>query len=247
MKKYEEQLRSNLEKEKELNELKSRFISTASHEFRTPLASILLISDALSMYWKDLDSTQINSKLNNIKERVLHLTEIVNDVLHLSKIQSGRIEYAPEEIDLTEECRKSIEGFAAVETDKRRIVFESSFDSLQVFIDRRLINRILSNLISNALKYSPKEPFIVVKLFSDGDEVNISVCDNGIGIPDNDKKFIFSAFYRASNAKLIQGNGLGLNIIKESLLSQGGDITFTSKINSGSTFTVHLPKDKFVR
>lgn len=246
-KKFEEQLVRNLDKEKDLNELKSRFISTASHEFRTPLASILLISDALSTYWKDFDSKQINSKLNNIKERVLHLTEIVNDVLHLSKIQSGRIEYDPEEIELTDVCKKSIEGFAADETGKRKIVFECGYDSLPLFIDRRLINQILSNLISNALKYTPNDPVIKVKLFTTGDEVNISVCDNGIGIPENDKKFIFSAFYRASNAKLIQGNGLGLNIIKESLLSQGGDITFKSKINSGSTFTVHLPKDKFVR
>lgn len=246
-KEFEEQLRSNLEKEKELNELKSRFISTASHEFRTPLASILLISDALSTYWNDFDSKQINSKLNNIKERVLHLTEIVNDVLHLSKIQSGRVEYDPEEIELTEICRKSIESFSTDEAEKREIVFECGYDSLPVFIDRRLINQILSNLISNALKYSPKDPVIKVKLFTTGDEVNISVSDNGIGIPENDKKYIFSAFYRASNAKLIQGNGLGLNIIKESLLSQGGDISFTSKINSGSTFTVHLPKDKFVR
>lgn len=246
-KKFEEQLVSNLEKEKELNELKSRFISTASHEFRTPLASILLISDALSTYWKDFDSKQINSKLNNIKERVLHLTEIVNDVLHLSKIQSGRVEYDPEEIELTEVCRKSIENFSTDEAEKREIVFECAHDSLSVFIDRRLINQILSNLISNALKYSPKDPVIKVKLFTTGDEINISVSDNGIGIPENDKKYIFSAFYRASNAKLIQGNGLGLNIIKESLLSQGGDISFTSKINSGSIFTVHLPKGKFVK
>ncbi len=242
----EDQLLKNLDKEKELNELKSRFISMASHEFRTPLASILLISDALDSYWKDFSPEQVKTKLQNIKERVIHLTEIVNDVLHLSKIQSGKIEFSPERIELVEECRKSIDGFNDDASLANKIEFNCSRSSLHIYMDQRLINQILNNLISNAIKYSPVSPRVKINLEESDDEIILSVSDNGIGIPENDKKYIFDAFYRASNAKLIQGNGLGLNIIKESLNTQGGDITFKSQAEKGTTFYVHLPKEIFL-
>ncbi|MCE1165487.1 MAG: PAS domain S-box protein [Bacteroidetes bacterium] len=243
---FEDQLLMNLEKEKELNELKSRFISMASHEFRTPLASILLISDALMSYWKTFSPEQVNQKLGNIKDRVMHLTEIVNDVLHLSKIQGGKIEFSPEDVELVEECRKSVEGFNDDASLKKKIEFNCGFESLHILIDTRLMNQILNNLISNAIKYSPENPRIIVSLRDNGNEILLTVSDNGIGIPENDRKYIFGAFYRASNAKLIQGNGLGLNIIRESLISQGGDITFASAEGKGTTFEVHLPKKVFM-
>ena len=246
-KKFEEQLLSNLEKEKELNDLKSRFVSTASHEFRTPLASILLISDVLISYWEKYEKTLIESKLKTIKERVLFLTDIVDNVLQVSKIQEGKIEFKPEEIDLVDFCKSSIDSFNVNESLKNKIQFSSKYKSLTAIIDLRLMNQILDNLISNAIKYTPENPHIIITLRKENEEVIISVEDNGIGIPEEDRKHIFDAFYRAANAKNFQGNGLGLNIIKESLINQGGDITFSSITGKGTTFKVHLPVNKFIK
>lgn len=244
---FEEQLLSNLEKEKELNDLKSRFVSTASHEFRTPLASILLLSDVLITYWEKFEKTLIESKLKNIKERVMFLTDIVDNVLQVSKIQEGKIEYKPEEIDIVDFCKSSIDGFNTNESMIDKIQFNSEFQSLPAVIDLRLMSQILDNLISNAIKYTPVNPLIKVSLKKSNGDLNIIVEDNGIGIPEEDHKYIFGAFYRATNTKNIQGNGLGLNIIKESLKNQGGDVTFSSTAGKGTTFIVHLPENIFLK
>jgi PAS domain S-box-containing protein len=239
IKKLEESLRANIEKEKDLNDLKSRFVSTTSHEFRTPLSSILLGSDALISYWKNLDETQIQTRLQRIKDQALHMTDLVNEVMNLSKIQEGKIEFYPEKVDIVELCNNALEDFNSNSDDK--IEFECQMKSLILNLDRRLMNQLINNLISNAVKYSTAKPVIKVHLKIVGKKMELSISDKGIGIPKEDQKNLFTAFFRANNAKLIQGNGLGLNIIKESLKLHGGDISFKSTEGKGSTFTVRIP------
>lgn len=238
-KKLEDSLRDNIEREKELNDLKSRFVSTTSHEFRTPLSSILLGSDALISYWKKLDEEQIKTRLQRIKEQALHMTDLVNEVMNLSRIQEGKMEFYPEDMDIVKVCKNAIEGFNTHLTDK--ITFECPFSSLVMKLDSRLINQVINNVVNNAIKYSPGKSVIKVHLKKTDTEMLLSVTDKGIGIPMADQKLLFTAFFRGSNAKLIQGNGLGLNIIKESLKLHGGDITFKSTEGKGTTFTLKIP------
>ena len=238
---FEEQLRKAIDKEKELNDLKSRFVATASHEFRTPLASILMVSETLIAYQKKMDEIQISTRLMKIKEHVLHLTNIVNDVLHLSRIQEGKIGFNPNDEDLLKICLKIIDGFNSTIMVKGQITFKTPFKTLIVKVDSRLITQAINNLISNAIKYSSEHPQIKVELKLKNDELILSVQDNGIGIPEKDQKHLFTPFFRAGNASTIQGNGLGLSIVKESVQMHGGTVSFKSKPAIGSTFTLHFP------
>ncbi len=238
---FEEQLRKAIDKEKELNDLKSRFVATASHEFRTPLASILMISETLIAYQKKMDEIQISARLMKIKEQVLHLTNIVNDVLHLSKMQEGKIGFNPKNEDLILICHNIIEGFNSTIMVKGQILFNTSFKTLIVKVDSRLITQAINNLISNAIKYSFEDPQILVELKLENNELIFSVQDNGMGVPEKDQKHLFTPFFRAGNASTIQGNGLGLSIVKESMQMHSGSVSFLSNPANGSTFTLHFP------
>jgi signal transduction histidine kinase len=238
---FEEQLRKAIEKEKELNDLKSRFVATASHEFRTPLASILMVSETLISYQKKMDELQISARLQKIKEHVLHLTNIVNDVLQLSKMQEGKIGFNPKDEDLIAMCRNIIDGFNSTILVKGNIAFSNPFKTLIGFVDNRLITQAISNLISNAIKYSVEDPKVIIELKLQKDELIFSVQDYGMGIPEQDQKHLCTPFFRAGNASTIQGNGLGLSIVRESVQMHGGNITFKSRPALGSTFTLHFP------
>ena len=242
-KQIEETLRLAISKEKELNELKSRFVSMASHEFRTPLATILMMGDSLLAYWKRLDEDQINAKLTNIKDQVQHLTKVVTDVMQVSKIQEGKLIFNPQMIDFTELCRNVIRDFNLDKLLKEKVQFECEYESLIIALDSTLMVQVLNNLISNAIKYSMPNPVVSVKLYEQNSEILLSIKDNGIGIPEVDQKYLFQPFYRAGNAKKINGNGLGLNIVKESVRLHNGEITFESILGEGATFMVHLPKN----
>lgn len=237
----EEQLKKGIEKEKELNDLKSRFVSTASHEFRTPLASILMVSDTLISYLHKMDQVQIADRLGKIRDHVFHLTNIVNDVLNLSRLQEGKITFNPVEEDLVGLCKHVIEGFNSSILPNVEISFQTTSNSLIVKLDNRLIVQSLSNLISNAIKYSAGDPSVAVNLVKDKTEVRISVIDDGIGIPEEDQKHLFTPFFRAGNTSTIQGNGLGLSIVKESMQMHGGYVTFVPNSQKGSVFTLHFP------
>lgn len=240
IKRLEETLKQNIEREKELNEMKSRFVSTASHEFRTPLASILITTDSLINYWSRMGEEQIFSKFEKIRSNVVHLNNIVSDVLQISKIQEGKIEIKPIKLDIILLCREIVDGFRD-ENKKYTIQIQTVFDSFFMYLDERLIRQALNNLISNALKYSPNANRVDIIINHTLEEISISVIDQGIGIPESDQKNLFTPFYRATNTRNIQGNGLGLNIIRESVKLHGGEITFKSTENKGSNFTIHLP------
>ena len=240
----EEQLRKSVEKEKELNDLKSRFIATASHEFRTPLASILLISDTLMNYQQKMDSAQIAARLLKIKNHVLHLTNIVNELLQLSKIQEGKSGFSPQRVDLISLCLSIIDEFNSSDLiNKGHITFITPFKTMIARVDKRLMIQIINNLISNAIKYSQEVPTIFVELKLENEELILSVRDNGIGIPKQDIKHLFTPFFRAGNASAIQGNGLGLSIVRESMHLQGGKVSFVNNENKGSTFSLYFPEN----
>jgi PAS domain S-box-containing protein len=237
-KKLEESLFAAIEKEKELNELKSRFVAMASHEFRTPLASIMMSGETLMNYWKKMDEIQINSRLLNIKGQVEHLSNVVADVMQVAKIQEGKLPFNPMPVNLTAVCETSISNFENPDT---KIEFDNQCGELHLLLDTRLIQQVLNNLLSNAIKYSLDIPKVRVRLYQEENQVLLSIQDNGIGIPQADQNRLFEPFFRASNSKQIQGNGLGLNIVRESVRTHDGDISFVSKENKGTTFIIHLP------
>jgi PAS domain S-box-containing protein len=228
------------EKEKEVNDLKARFVSTASHEFRNPLAVIMLTNESLINYWERLDRDQIKTKLDRIRSQVTHLSSIVNDVLQVSKIQEGKQVLRKKEVDLVLLCKDVISDFDETKSS-HDIEFECNTSSVLIEIDLRLIGQALNNLISNALKYSTDANPIFVRIESTDHEVIVKVQDSGIGIPLVDQKHLFEPFFRANNCTMIPGNGLGLNIAREIIRQHGGDITFVSKENKGTTFEFNLP------
>ncbi len=242
-KQAEDALRQALAQEKELSELKSRFVSIASHEFRTPLATISATTETLLVYRDRLDGDQVNMRLHKILAQVGHLKEMMDDVLQLARIQAHRVEFAREMGDLHLLCCDVMEEFRSHPAYNERIHHEPHGSPLHLSFDPRLMRHVISNLIANGLKYSPKEKPIVVKLYQDSEIVTLQVTDYGIGIPDADLKHIFEPFHRASNVGTISGTGLGLSITKEAIELHGGTIHIATKLDTGTTVTVILPKD----
>ncbi len=243
-KEFEESLRAAIAKEKELSELKSRFVSMASHEFRTPLASILIMGDSLLAYWKQMDEQQIATKLKNIKGQVQHLAKVVTDVMQVSKIQEGKLNFHPQEVEYVGLCQAVIKDFNNDILLENKILFDCQFESLPMFLDNRLMVQVLNNLISNAIKYAQPNPVVRIRLHQLEREILLSIEDNGIGIPESDQKNLFQPFFRAENAKQFHGNGLGLNIVRESVKLHGGEVTYETSVGKGSLFVVHLPKER---
>lgn len=238
-KKVEAALRLALQKEKELNELKTRFVSMASHEFRTPLTSILSSSEILARYRKQMEDEQIDDKLNLIARQVKHLTQIVDDVLNLGRMQSGRGEFKPVPLDLNQICQEIIAEFQS--QPNVEIIYTCQQAPIVLNLDMTLIRKIINNLISNAIKYSPSGKPIHMSLERDGDFARLQVRDEGIGIPPADLNRLFEPFHRANNVGGISGTGLGLAITKEAVERHGGSITVQSEVNTGTTFTVRIP------
>lgn len=236
-------LRDALHKEKELNELKSRFISMASHEFRTPLTTILS-STALLKRYSEADQQEKREKhLQRITSSVKHLTGILNDFLSISKIEEGRIQINPVESNLITLCEEVQEDFEGLLKEDQQIVVTASVQEINVVTDKHVVKSVLLNLLSNASKYSPEGTTITMHCEDNGETVSVAIRDRGMGIPESEQKHLFTRFFRASNATNIQGTGLGLNIVTGYLNMLRGDITFESVQEQGSTFTVTFPKN----
>lgn len=235
------QLRQAYEREKELSELKSRFVSMASHEFRTPLTTILLSTETLLTYRRKLTDTQIEQRLSKIQEQVEYLKGITEDVLQLTKFQARRLEFRPDWLDLQELCCTIISELQSQSDGMHRLQYRSDDFLPLVYADKRLIRQIINNLVSNAIKYSPADKPVVFKLTQTDEGVAVIVSDEGIGIPAADMKYLFEPFHRAANVGAIAGTGLGLVIAKEAVELHNGMITVTSEVNQGTTFVVKLP------
>ncbi len=239
--KTKEELKIALQQEKELNDLKTRFVSMASHEFRTPLATILSSISLVSKY-KDLDEKVLQDKhIVRIKTSVLTLTDILNDVLSISKLDEGGIRAKPERFSIRSiatEVLKEMEGL----TKKGQKIVYTHHGETEVFLDRNFMKHILINLTSNAIKFSPENKNIEWSSEIKSDALILKIKDQGLGISEEDQKHLFQRFFRAQNVTNIQGTGLGLNIVAKYLELLQGRITFESKLGEGSTFTMNIPK-----
>ncbi|MCC7448044.1 MAG: PAS domain S-box protein [Anaerolineae bacterium] len=239
-KRMETGLRQALEKERELNELKTRFISIVSHEFRTPLATIQTTVDNLRLHLPRMTHEQKTVRFEKILTQIEHMTSLLEDVLALGRMESGRTEFNPETVDLNAFLREINDEFQ--QTRKiQQLTYVSSGNANPVRVDRKLMRQLFTNLLSNAAKYSPTGSPINIELVYEAEEVLIRVSDNGIGIPQKDQMQLFNAFYRAANVGSISGTGLGLAITKHAVDLHGGTITVESEIGKGTTFTVAIP------
>ncbi|MFC1743981.1 PAS domain S-box protein, partial [Candidatus Riflebacteria bacterium] len=244
------QLQEALEKEKELGELKSRFISMASHEFRTPLATILSTTEILERYADKLKEEDKANRLNKIKTQVDHLTSLMEDVLTIGKSDAQKLEFKPFPINLKFFCQGLAEEIQAGFADKCKIIFKWTCDCKEEgskrceegLFDGKLLQKLLSNLLSNAVKYTPSGKDVVFQVESQGKEVKFTVTDQGIGIPESDLPRLFEPFHRAKNVGTISGTGLGLNVVKKSAEMHGGKVSVQSKVDEGTTFRVTLPR-----
>ncbi len=238
----QEELLQALEREKELGALKTRFVSMASHEFRTPLATIQSSAALVRRYAEAANPERQAFHLEKIRTTVNNLTSILNDFLSLNKLEEGRVENQPEYFDFQNFCSETIEEIRGLAKPGQDIVFRLLGENSTVFLDPRLLKNVLYNLLSNAIKYSDKDIFCEGGI-TDGQFV-IRVKDQGIGIPDADKQHLFERFFRASNVVNIQGVGLGMNIVKRYLGIMGGSVSFESEEGKGSIFTLNFRIDK---
>ncbi|HCF30275.1 MAG TPA: hypothetical protein DEV81_24445 [Cyanobacteria bacterium UBA11049] len=239
-KQVEADIRTALEKEKELSELKSRFISMASHEFRTPLATILSSAELIEHYSHKWNEEKKLSHLQRIQTSVKHMTGLLNDVLLIGKAEEGKLECKPTPIDILHFCRDLVEDIELT-TSSHTIAFHPQCQTTTACIDEKLLRHILSNLLSNAIKYSPAGGTVNFDLICKQEEVVFRVQDRGIGIPVADQAQLFNSFHRASNVGTISGTGLGLAIVKKSVDLHKGKIAVQSELRVGTTFTVTIP------
>jgi len=235
----EQELKIALEKEKELNELKSRFVSMASHEFRTPLTAILSSAALIGRYHTEEQQINREKHIDRIKASVANLTGILNDFLSLSKLEEGKFEVNITELDVSALCLDVIEDTKGLLKVDQKIVHSQHGDTRVLRADERVLKNILFNLISNAIKYS--EDVVSCNFYFEDDGCKIQVSDKGIGIPEGEQKHLFSRFFRAGNATNIQGTGLGLHIVKRYVEMLDGTISFVSEQEVGTTFTVSIP------
>jgi signal transduction histidine kinase len=245
----EQMICNTLEKEKELGELKSRIITTISHEFRTPLTTILGSSELLKNYGQKWPEEKKMKHFERIEYAVEHITKLLNDVILIGQAEAGELEFNPTQLDVEVTTREIIEELQRrFESQPGRgrvtvpsIIFLSQGNDTQAKLDGKLIEQILTNLVSNAVKYSPQGGEVRFELVCQQGQAIFRIQDEGIGIPPGERERVFEAFYRASNAGTIQGTGLGLTIAKKCVDLLGGEITLESELGVGTTLTVILP------
>ena len=242
MKRTEQELKRALQTEQELNDLKSRFMSMASHEFRTPLSAILSSAILIGKQNEPGKESKRDRYVKQIKNNVRNLVVILDDFLSLSKLEEGEISCQPSDFDLRELLRSVLEEMETNLKVGQHFVEDCQPTSYQLRQDPKLSRHILVNLLSNAIKYSPEGSVIEIILRREGPHIILSVRDQGMGIPENEQGQIFNRFFRARNAENIQGTGLGLNIVKQYTELMGGSIEFSSKLGEGSTFVLKLPR-----
>ena len=250
-KRVEQDIRNALEKEKQLNELKSRFITMASHEFRTPLATILGSSEILRYFGQKCSDEKRLKHYNRIQTGVEQMTRLLDDVLIIGRAEAGRLPFQPIAIDIVAFCTNLTEELQLSIADKKTIALRLQFQPPAIaqsvtiiHADEQLLRQILTNLLSNAIKYSHPGDAVDFSIILESDAVLFSVCDRGIGIPQDDLPHLFEQFHRAGNVGTTQGTGLGLSIVKKSVELHGGSIQVSSLVGQGTTMTVTLPLDR---
>jgi signal transduction histidine kinase len=240
-KKLEKQLADSLEKEKELSDLKSRFISTTSHEFRTPLTSILGTSDLLEMVGQDLEKEKYDDHIKRIQDAAVYMKDLIDDVLTVSRVETGKQKFSPSEIDVTRIAKEVIDEVGVLLSEKHNIQFNNTSAEKFVYLDENIIKSILINLLSNAIKFSPDGGKITFNIEFADSNILFIIGDGGIGIPSEDQDRLFEPFHRGKNIENISGTGLGLSIVEKLVELHSGEIHCESKINQGTKFTIKFP------
>ena len=240
-----QQLREALKKEKDLNELKTKFLSLVSHEFKTPLSGIQSSAILLEKYHAPEHEKKREKHIQTILNEVQFLNNILDDFLSIEKFESGKVKYSFSNFPLSKVLNEAIYESNMILKEGQRIKYPENIDAITMFYDEKILKLVLSNIITNAIKYSPEYSTIEIEIQHSDDCTNIVIKDYGIGIPKEDQKNIFSRYFRASNVTLIQGTGIGLNIAKGHIENLGGTIHFESEENKGSQFTIKLiqPQD----
>lgn len=236
-----EKLKQALEVEKELNELKTKFLSLVSHEFKTPLSGILTSTMLLSKYKLTEQQEKREKHLKTITDKVHYLNNILNDFLSVEKLERGKIKYTPTTFKLSKVVNEVVYNANMLLKEGQTINYPANIDSYSLHQDEKIVELTLSNLVHNAIKYSSENATIDIIITQDKQKTTFKIIDNGIGIPEKDQKNIFNRYFRAENALLSQGTGIGLNIVKDHLENLNGKIYFESEESVGSTFTVELP------
>jgi PAS domain S-box-containing protein len=236
-----EEVRRTLEKERELNELKLRFFSMASHEFRTPLSTILISAQVLENSTKEWPEEKKKKNLERIKSAAKNMTQLLTDILTLSRAEAGNLEFQPRPLDLEKFCYSLVEEIEFSTRAQQNIFFISNFPSEFAYMDEKLLRSILINLLDNAIKYSSENSQIYFTLSCESNQAIFKIQDKGIGISDEDKENLYQAFQRGKNVGDIVGTGLGLAVVKKCVQLHGGSITVDSEVDVGTTFTVTIP------
>lgn len=240
LEKSQRDLHEALNKEKELNEIKSRFVSTASHEFRTPLSTVLSSAALLAKYVKTEEQDKREKHVRRIKDSVKHLNDLLEDFLSLGKLEEGKVQVKPEVTDVKEFLDEVTEEMRAIAKPGQQILVELNGDA-QFVTDKKLLKNILINLLSNAVKFSPEDGSIFLQANNTNHQLVISVKDQGIGISKEDQQHLFTSFFRGKNAVNIQGTGLGLHIVKGYVELLQGQINLQSQAGEGTIITIELP------
>jgi PAS domain S-box-containing protein len=237
-------LNKALLQEKELNELKSKFVSTASHEFRTPLSAINFAAGSIKKYWAKMKPVMIEKKLDKIEDQVVHMTKLLDDILIVGQADAGKFKNNPVHINFGNFIDEIIEEVYNSQKESHEILLidAEGLKKSNIFIDEKLGRNIFINLISNAIKFSPDTKKVCIELASKENYIIISIIDYGIGIHKSELKNIFQPFARGHNVDLIPGTGLGLSIAKEAIEAIEGEIIVNSTIGSGTSFIVKIPK-----
>ena len=241
-KKAEEETLVALNRERELNELKSRFVSMASHEFRTPLSTILSSASLIEKYTQPGTEEKRRKHVGKIKSSINNLTDILNDFLSVSKLEEGKVDLNKEIIAVGNLLNDVKEEMMSIAKSGQQIQLVGSDAGCRLHTDKKILTNIIINLLSNAIKYSGPDTVVTIVLTEKDDHVMLQVVDQGMGIPEEEQKHLFERFFRASNALNINGTGLGLNIVKKYVDMLQGEISFESIPNQGTTFTINLPK-----
>ncbi|MBP0017325.1 MAG: CHASE domain-containing protein [Cyanobacteria bacterium SBLK] len=232
---------SKLQQTREISNLKMQFFSTTSHEFRTPLSTILISAQSLINNQHNFSEEQQLKIYHRIQNVTRRLTQLLNDILTLARAESGHLEFTPEILILDQLCWQIVDELEPDRLEQRRIQIENHYPDRQVYLNRKLLRAILTNLLGNALKYSPLESAVHLEIRGSDRELKFKIWDRGIGIPKESREKIYEPFYRANNVGNIIGTGLGLSVVKTCVELQGGSIAIASRTEGGTIFTVKLP------
>jgi signal transduction histidine kinase len=240
-KRREELLRATLSRERQLGELKTRFMRLMSHEFRTPLSVILTSNDLLARISGAMPPEKRERYFGIIRSQVHHLTRILDDILLVSRAESVGLDLHRQALNLEQYCRSVVDEFVATAPDNN-VVFTASCAGCIVHLDERMMRQALVNLLANAVKYSRQGSPVSFDVTCDEAQLIIQIRDTGIGIPVEDQEHLFTVFHRAQNIDYRPGAGLGLVIVKHVVHGHGGDVTCHSEVGVGTTFTLTIPR-----